>query len=292
LLRFGGCQYNYFGDCRQTNELWSLSLRGAGTWERVIPEGDTPPQMIMHSAVVDERRHRMVVSGGQQSLSYGHPIEPETWALSLDGSPRWTKLSIAGPPGLSVGDFAAYDRARDRILDFSFQQGPRPLVELSLHDNHISVLSPEGRQPKDRLYRLMEFDTKMARLLVLGGYLDAYEHRQDVMFVQFTHCRCEDRSGSQPTAGELAANAGKLAISASARGRAEAMLSVATTEPVTIEWFDIAGRKLSREIIEHPPSGGDRAIGLRTTSRLANGVYFVRATQGTSSAHAKIVLMR
>lgn len=89
-----------------------------GVWRRLVPLGGGPSARHEHTAIYDPVRERMIVFGGQTGDGAA-PASSEVWALSLAGTPAWTKLNPAGPgPPARWGHAAAYDAARDRMLVF------------------------------------------------------------------------------------------------------------------------------------------------------------------------------
>lgn len=78
----------------------------------------TPPARAGNIAILDSRRDRMVIFGGQE-LSYPFAPIDAVWELSLGDPPKWTKLDTrGGPPPTHYGS-AIYDPLRDRLLLFA-----------------------------------------------------------------------------------------------------------------------------------------------------------------------------
>ena len=295
LLMFGGCVPQGDGTyCNSTNALWTFDLSRPSEWKRLVIPGDNPPPMSFHSGIFDSRRHRMVISGGDAFGPRGERLARQTWALSLEGDPVWTKLEIAGPTALSVGSTAAYDEPNDRILDLGYSGSA--LSALSLRDNRISALAPTGTPPEETFLRQLAFDPVANRLVIYGTNPPAYEHRQDVMFAQFTDCpknadgrgRCDsdDNPGRDHHGPRISwANATAFAE------RPELSLALASTAPATIEAFDITGRRVWHEAVAG--SAGDRTTStLRLPASLPQGVYLVRATQAGESANTRVVVLK
>ncbi|MEQ1831520.1 MAG: kelch repeat-containing protein, partial [Candidatus Eisenbacteria bacterium] len=65
------------------DEVWQLPLNGVPSWERLHPEGETPPAREQHSACYDPVRDRMIVFGGVPEST------APTWALDLQGATSW-----------------------------------------------------------------------------------------------------------------------------------------------------------------------------------------------------------
>jgi len=98
------------------DDVWALSLGDPPAWTRLSPAGTSPGGQRAHTAVYAPTPPRMVVFGGTvKGVSY--PTN-DTWTLSLDGTPTWTKLEPAGKAaGLKrAGHVAIYDPVRDRMI--------------------------------------------------------------------------------------------------------------------------------------------------------------------------------
>ena len=94
------------------SDLWTLSLGATPAWSRVLTAA-AAPSLTEATAVVDSLNNRLIVFGGTN----GYHDQNGTWALSLTGTPNWTKLSPTGtPPGPRRAAVAIYDRARNRIV--------------------------------------------------------------------------------------------------------------------------------------------------------------------------------
>jgi hypothetical protein len=239
----------------------------------------------------------MVVSGGYAGEPNEPPQSAQTWALALDGTPSWTQLSVVGPPDLNLGAFAAYDPAHDRILDFSIGSAAAPLIALSLADNRVTPLVPEGTQPEERDFRFLAFDERGDRLVVYGQpSVLSYELRQDLMFAQFTPCQRDGR-GHEPHGQGDASRRGRqgheisLVGPTSVSGRPEISLAFGSADPVVVEVFDIAGRRIWLCRMT-PTTTGLATARLQMPSTLASGIYLVRATQGEASATKRIAVLR
>src|SRR5205814_7325102 len=83
--------------------VWELDLSGTPTWRVITPIGEGPSPRLGASAVFDPWGDRMVVFGGYHPIEYlpcHSPLFDETWALSLAGTPTWTRLyTPTRPPG-------------------------------------------------------------------------------------------------------------------------------------------------------------------------------------------------
>ena len=79
------------------NDVWALDLSGTPTWHELTPDGPRPPARWSAAYGFDPVRRRLVVFGGQTGPDAIGVGLQDTWALSLDGAPRWTELATTGP---------------------------------------------------------------------------------------------------------------------------------------------------------------------------------------------------
>lgn len=80
------------------NDLWTLALSGAPTWQLVAPTaGDRPIGRAYHSAILDLASDRMLVSMG-----YSPAALSDTWILQLGGTPAWSQVDSPPAPPLPV----------------------------------------------------------------------------------------------------------------------------------------------------------------------------------------------
>ena len=103
-----------FGSAPEQNDVWTFALGDGSGWSMLSPAGARPSFRTNYAAVYDSDRRRMVMFSGQGVL------DPDVWALSLDGAPAWTELHPGGdaPPAL-YQVAAAYDAAHDRMALYS-----------------------------------------------------------------------------------------------------------------------------------------------------------------------------
>ncbi len=95
------------------DDVWALSLAGAGTWTQLAPGGAAPGPRAAHVAAYDPSGDRVVVYGGVSLTEY----LDDAWALSLAGSPSWSQLAPAGDPAPRLAfHAAAYDSHGDRLV--------------------------------------------------------------------------------------------------------------------------------------------------------------------------------
>lgn len=93
---------------------YALALSGPPSWSVLATSGECRARME-HSAVYDSQRARMLVFGGFGLDSTLNDV----YALTLNGTPTWTKLVPNGVrPAPRYGASAFYDRDRDRLVIF------------------------------------------------------------------------------------------------------------------------------------------------------------------------------
>ena len=137
-----------------------------GTWAEYIVGG-----LENHSAIYDPVRERMVVFGGLGRSG----LHNDVWALSLAGTPVWTKLAPTGTP-LSArrGHSAIYDPGHDRMVVFGGQGSSSYLNDvwaLSLAGQPAwTKLLPTGTPPVTRYEQSAIYDPVRDRMVVFGGY--------------------------------------------------------------------------------------------------------------------------
>jgi hypothetical protein len=164
MIIFGG-----YDEQGQQNDVWALSLQGpAPSWSQLLPEIPFPTGAILHSAVYDARRDRMLVFGG--SIGQVFPSN-ETWELTLGDPPTWRKLTPLGVlPPPRAGHNAVCDADRDRMVVFggSYENGT---WALSLEGEPAwSQLHPGGFLPAgERSGHVAVFDPVRDQMLVFGG---------------------------------------------------------------------------------------------------------------------------
>jgi hypothetical protein len=153
------------------NEVWELSLADTPAWTQLAPTGTLPTGRSSCYAIYDPVRDRMVFFAGN-----GPSIDlTEVWALSLAGTPAWTKLTPTGTPPTQRFFFSTiYDPVRDRMLVFG---GSTPSVylndvwALSLADSPAwTQLAPTGPPPSGRYEHTTIYDPVRDRMVLFGGY--------------------------------------------------------------------------------------------------------------------------
>ena len=151
------------------NDVWALSLSGTPAWSPLTPAGTPPSGRWLGVAIYDPPRHRMVVFGGADASS--NPMN-DAWALTLDGTPTWSRIDPAGslPPARTLS-VACYDGVRERMVVFSGQPSN------TLTDTWALTLSgapawtelATPTHPNGRELALLGWDPSHDRLVLYGG---------------------------------------------------------------------------------------------------------------------------
>ena len=169
-------------------DVHALSLTGTPTWTRIIPEGPVVGQED-HTAIYDPVGQRMIVDGGGFMVDGGgFDRSSETWALSLDATPTWSRLTPAsGLPPIHRQHGAIYDPVRNTLVIFGGVAGESPTFgdsnetwELSLGaDPQWTPRTPAGGLPPIREWPQMIYDPIDDRMVLFGGLALATSHALD-----------------------------------------------------------------------------------------------------------------
>lgn len=156
--------------CDASNNCVSLG------W-RTLMELEGPPPRLTPAVAWDVARSRFVVFGGQ--TQDGQWLG-DTWTLSLDPTPRWTRLSNVGAPTARGAAAAAFDPTRERFLLYGGRAGPLRSPEVTGElwaleaDGAWTLLRPSSAAaPSARAFSSLAFDATGDRILVVGGNIGA-----------------------------------------------------------------------------------------------------------------------
>jgi hypothetical protein len=154
--------------------LFSLDLVGSSGWTQIVSPGTLPPGRSYPAAVIDTRRDRLILFGGNGAA----PLN-DLWALPLAAGSSWQPLAAGGtPPSPRFGHSAVYDAARDRVLvfggiDHPFSAGTggvSDLWELTLDPApQWHQLQSDGFLLTGRGFQTMTLDPTRDRLVLYGG---------------------------------------------------------------------------------------------------------------------------
>jgi hypothetical protein len=172
MVMFGGSNSAGYHDS-VVNDVWALSLSGSPAWTQLTPDGTPPIARMGQAGIYDPIRDRMIVFGGDDDNG---TILSDTWALSLTGSPTWTKLTPADTPqGPRAYHTAVYDPVQDRMVVFGGWNGSVLLNDvwaLSLSGTpEWTQVAPAGPPPDARAAHSAIYDPVSSRMIVFGGYV-------------------------------------------------------------------------------------------------------------------------
>lgn len=174
------------------NAVWALSLTGTPNWTQLAVTGTPPVARFSHTAIYDPVRDRMIIYGGIDQLSCNPGALPfgDVWALSLSGTPAWTKLAPAGtPPTARLDQTAIYDPIRDRMVVYGGLTGGFCWCDCGTLFNDTWALSLDGAPawslitasgPTNTAGRYAHsaiYDATRDRMIIFGGTSLNYGHQ-------------------------------------------------------------------------------------------------------------------
>ncbi len=120
VLVFGGNTSGSAANVALDNEVWSYEV-ASDTWERLRTSGPKPAPRLMHTALYDTNRDRLIVYGGADENLFSNNARyfSDLWALDLQ-SLAWTQLADgadADVPG-RFWSTITHDPQADRYLLF------------------------------------------------------------------------------------------------------------------------------------------------------------------------------
>lgn len=148
------------------NDLWAYSLEQR-QWRDLRPTGPLPPPRFGHTVVLDAKRRRLVLFGGQAGSFFS-----DTWTYDIAGN-AWRQLARdeAGP-SRRYGHSAVYDAARDRmIISHGFTDDGRfdDTWAFDLERNAWRNISPSSGRPVRRCLHHAVIDDAGGQMLLYGG---------------------------------------------------------------------------------------------------------------------------
>ncbi len=160
-------------------QVYTLSLAAPNSWQLLSVQGGGPAPRSFFAAAHDALRNRLIIFGGGPYTG----IFADLWALTLDGTPTWTRIDPTGPPPVPAwGPLAVYDRAGDRLIVGMGSSDIGYSVNSNLHSVNLSgspewtPLAPLGASPTARMLPSAEYDQSLNRVLLFGGYPLSDDH--------------------------------------------------------------------------------------------------------------------
>jgi hypothetical protein len=161
-------------------DVWVQSLTGAPVWTKLNPMGTPPSARYGHTAIYQSTLDRVIVFGG-----FDTALRNDVWALSLSGTPTWTKLNPSGSsPVPRSGHVAIYDATRNRMVMFGGSIGTMPAndawaLSLGAGPPTWSLVSQFSQRPTARSNAAAAYDQAGDRLIMFGGVFLAGEYFND-----------------------------------------------------------------------------------------------------------------
>jgi hypothetical protein len=154
-----------------SDETWALDF-GDAAWDSLALE-ERPGGRQKFVAVVDRGRSKMVISGGE-SWESGHDLG-DTWALDLDGPPRWTRLETTGTgPGAIAWHAGDFLPERGSLIQYggTWTAAQNQGFELQLDSGTWSQIQPPGPDPAParRGGAMLLEGTSSSEFRLWGGY--------------------------------------------------------------------------------------------------------------------------
>ena len=310
VVHGGGLNWSY-ANADVYSDTYALDLSVTPpSWSQFEPSGFIPPPRIMHSAVIDPVRDRLVIYGG-----YGQGLPPvdyrtDVWALPLSGPMQWSLLQTGGTlPMARDLSSAVYDPVGHRMILIG---GNNPGFLPAGYMSDIWSLSWDAATPataslidshaEPGLVRLNWFVTDAASAVVtvqrqhgaeawtmLGSPTSTasdrltFEDRSVVAGESYRYRLSLREAGSEtltdaveitvPTGYtlELAGATPNPAIGSNLR----VTLSLPRTMPARLDLIDVSGRRVtSRDLSGLAP--GRQTVALGDGVRLAPGLYVIR----------------
>ncbi len=283
MIVYGGInQLSCLSSAVPFGDVWALSLAGTPAWSKLTPSGTPPPARLDHSAIYDPIRDRMVIFGG---LTGGFcwcdcgTIYSDTWALSLSGTPAWSRIphSVTDYGPWAYAPSAAYDALRDRMLifggtwlNYAFETSNDTWALPLDGSGPWRRLAPYGNPPAPRVNHSAIYYPQGDRMIIFGGQTPAFSNDVWSLYMNAASVSVEPQG------------AGVLFIEGVAPNPSPSQLTVTFTlpsaHPALLELMDVAGRRVAaREVGSLGP--GRHEVRLGEPSRVPAGVYLVSLTQ-------------
>jgi fructose-specific component phosphotransferase system IIB-like protein len=136
----------YAGDSGSVglSDVWTLSnangTGGTPTWTHIVPTGTAPAARTGQSSVYDSKDNRMIMYGGNNSLT-GTAYYEDTWILTfangIGGTPAWISEKVSGTAPQRHFHSAFYSSADNDLIIF----GGESMIAQSPWDDRTFILS-------------------------------------------------------------------------------------------------------------------------------------------------------
>jgi hypothetical protein len=151
------------------SQVWTYSLSGRRDWSAMSTIGAAPSIPTGATEVYDPVRNRFIVHGGWD----GSRVLSETWELSLEGQPTWSRIPTTGRIPASYNSEAIYDPVRRRMI----LSGGSQTASSSLDSVWVLPLDDEPRwsslaafiPTRPRSGHAAVYDQRHDRMVVFGG---------------------------------------------------------------------------------------------------------------------------
>ena len=299
MLAVGGYGQGADGSIRG---LWALTPGSDRPWTPLAGTSPLPGQ----DALLDPLRNRIL------TFDTYH----QAWACPLVDSSSWIPLATTGtPPDARLGSFAAYDRARDRVLiyggmrwsnmEFSnevwslaFGDGTQPLIVLAgaraLSDRVELSWRVAAGSAATVLRRMAGEDWRA--LGVRGADVSGLIAWTDHEVAPGAHYDYQLALGLGVTGGEVGIDVPRAAFALEgarpnpAVGNMTVSFSLFDASPARLEVFDLAGRQVLVRDLDGLEPGPHRLDVEAGTMR--PGVYLLRLVQGANTRTTRVAVLK
>ncbi len=296
MVIFGG----WGGAQGALNDVWSLSLDGAGAWRQLGPSGFTPGPRFTAAALYDPGRDRMILFGGERGFAMD-----DTWFLYW--TPPVTPIAIDIRPGnsanalnpnsngvLPVAILGSHD-FRVELADLSTVRLAGAAVQRKRDGRAFAIYSDVNADGIDDLtvqfdVSAMQIGSGTDRIELTGETVDGerFAGEDRVRIVPSARTGAQLAIGGSPT--DTTAESDLLVVQTGSE-RIPVQCTLTTAEAASVELFDLAGRRRANVPVSEL-GGGIHAIDLRGEPTLTRGVYWLRVRQGQRGRSVRSVILR
>lgn len=157
---FGGVGVYSTPDRGEHRDTWEWT---GARWLR-RDSRQAPPHRHRHAMVVDSRRGRVVLFGGEGSSS--SDLRGDTWEWDGD---QWTERTMTSAPSPRADAAMAYDSARGVVVLFGGETARGREDDTWLYDGAAWRQATPARRPPARDGAAMAWDPRSRRVLLVGG---------------------------------------------------------------------------------------------------------------------------